>query len=168
MDQVSLTLVGSGHPDYVAFLRELVEQEHLQGFVIFHNSISKDEMPVFLQAFDILVFPSIYQEPLARMVQEAMLSGLVVVGTNTGGTKEILGHGDNGLIFTPEDAEGLADQIERLRADPDLYDRLAQSGRKTVLEKFTLERMVGEIEAFLLECYAGIQDQKIGAELAYY
>jgi hypothetical protein len=85
----------------------------------------------------------------------------------TGGTMEILRHGENGLTFTPEDAEGLADQIDRLRTDPDLYDRLAQSGRKTVLEKFTLELMVNEIEAFLMECFAGIPDQKIGAELAY-
>jgi len=167
IDQISLTLVGSGHPKYEAFLRELVKREHLQGFVTFHNPISKDEMPAFLQGFDILVFPSIYQEPLARIVQEAMFSVLVVVGTNTGGTKELLRHGENGLTFTPEDAEGLADQIDRLRTDPDLYDRLAQSGRKTVLEKFTLEIMVDEIEAFLMECFAGIPDQKVGAGLAY-
>jgi len=139
----------------------------LQGFVTFHNTISKEEMPAFLQGFDILVFPSIYQEPLARMVQEAMLSGLVVVGTTTGGTKEILRHGENGLTFAPEDVEGLADQIDWLRTDPDLYDRLAQSGRDTVLDKFTLEKMVDEIETFLIECFTGIPDQKIGTELAY-
>ena len=106
-----MTLVGSGHPDYEAFLRDLVERERLQDFVTFHEPVSKDEMPAVLQQFDVLIFPSIYEEPLARMTQEAMASGLVVVGTTTGGTKEILRDGETGLTFAPEDADGLAEQV---------------------------------------------------------
>jgi glycogen(starch) synthase len=110
-------------------------------------------MPSILQQFDILIFPSIYEEPLARMTQEAMASGLVVVGTTTGGTGEILSEGETGLTFAPEDEEGLADQVTRLITDPDLYCRLSQAGRQTVLENFTLDKMVNEIEAYLLDCF---------------
>jgi glycosyltransferase involved in cell wall biosynthesis len=149
--QLTLTLVGSGHPDYEAFLRDLVERERLQDFVIFHKPVSKDEMPAILQRFDVLIFPSIYEEPLARMTQEAMASGLVVVGTTTGGTQEILKEGETGLTFAPEDAGALADQITRLTIDPELCCRLAQAGRQSVLENFTLDKMVEEIEAFLVE-----------------
>ena len=152
-DQIHLTLVGSGHPDYETFLRDLVERERLHDFVTFHKPVSKDRMPAILQQFDVLIFPSIYEEPLARMTQEAMAAGLVVVGTTTGGTREILTHGETGLTFEPEDAEGLAEQVTRLIVDPDLCCRLAQAGRQTVLENYTLDKMVKEIEAYLVDCF---------------
>ncbi len=154
INQITLTLVGSGHPDYEAFLRDLVERERLHDFVTFHKLVSKDKMPAILQQFDVLIFPSIYEEPLARITQEAMASGLVVVGTTTGGTKEILRDGETGFTFAPEDADGLAEQVTRLIVDPDLYCRLAQAGRQTVLENFTLDKMVKEIEAYLMDCFA--------------
>ena len=155
INQISLSLVGSGHPDYETFLRHLVERERLNDFVTFHKPVSKDKMPAIFQQFDVLIFPSIYEEPLARITQEAMASGLVVVGTTTGGTKEILKDGETGLTFVPEDSDGLADQITRLINDPDLGCRLSQAGRQTVLENFTLDKMVNEIEAYLMSCFAG-------------
>jgi glycosyltransferase involved in cell wall biosynthesis len=155
INQLHLTLVGSGHPDYEAFLHDLVEREDLDDYVTFHSPVSKDEMPALLQQFDVLIFPSIYEEPLARMTQEAMASGLVVVGTTTGGTKEILKDGATGLTFAPEDAVGLAEQIGCLVADPELCRRLARAGRQSVLENFTLERMVQEIELSLREIING-------------
>jgi glycogen synthase len=153
INQINLTLLGSGHPDYEAFLRDLVERERLHDFVTFHNPVSKEKMPSILEQFDILIFPSIYEEPLARITQEAMASGLVVIGTTTGGTKEILRGGETGFTFAPEDADGLAEQVTRLIFDPDLYCRLAQAGRQTVWENFTLDKMVKEIEAYLVGCF---------------
>jgi glycosyltransferase involved in cell wall biosynthesis len=155
IDQIHLTLVGSGHPDYEKFLRNLVEGQGLQDYVTFHSPISKDEMPAILRESDVLIFPSIYEEPLARMTQEAMASGLVVIGTTTGGTEEILKEGETGLTFAPEAANELAEQIARLSADPKLCRRLAQAGRRMVLENFTLDRMVKEIEAYLQDVING-------------
>jgi glycogen(starch) synthase len=152
INQITLTLIGSGHPEYEAFLCDLIDRKHLHDFVTFHKPVSKDQMPAMFQQFDVLIFPSIYEEPLARVTQEAMASGLVVVGTTTGGTKEILRDGETGFTFAPEDADGLADQVARLIADPDLCCRLAQAGRQIVLENFTLEKMVNEIEASLVDC----------------
>ena len=155
INRITLTLVGSGHPDYEAFLHDLVEREHLHDFVTFHKPVSKDNMPAIFQQFDVLLFPSIYEEPFARITQEAMVSGLVVVGTTTGGTKEILRDGETGLTFAPEDADGLAEQVTRLMIDPDLCCRLAQTGRQIVLENFTLDKMVKEIEDYLVNCSVG-------------
>jgi glycogen(starch) synthase len=152
--QLTLTLVGSGHPGYEAYLHDLVAREHLYEFVTFHGPVSKDQMPAILQQFDILIFPSIYEEPLARMTQEAMAAGLVVVGTTTGGTQEILREGETGLTFAPEDADGLANQLARLIANPELGRRLARAGRQSVLENFTLDRMAQQIEDYLLDCFA--------------
>lgn len=152
INKITLTLVGSGHPDYEAFLRDLVAREHLQDYVTFHEPVSKEKMTAIFQQFDVLIFPSIYEEPLARITQEAMASGLVVVGTTTGGTKEILRDGETGLTFAPEDADGLTEHVTRLKLDPDLCSRLAQAGRQAVLENFTLDKMVNEIDVYLKDC----------------
>ena len=156
LKQLTLTLVGSGHPDYEAYLRELVVKEGLTSLVTFRGSVSKSEMPALLQQFDVLIFPSIYEEPLARMTQEAMASGLVVVGTTTGGTKEILKDGETGFTFAPQDAEGLAEQVYKLLNDPELCGRVARAGRETVLERFTLDKMVNEIEDYLTGVSSGV------------
>ncbi len=149
--QINLTIIGSGHPDYEASLRELVARESLQEYVYFQGRRSREQMPETLAEFDVLVFPSIYEEPLARMTQEAMFSELIVVGTTTGGSKELLVEGENGLTFAPEDAAGLARQLTRLTGDPALCRRLAEAGRRTVLSRFTLDRMITEIEDYLLK-----------------
>jgi glycosyltransferase involved in cell wall biosynthesis len=161
INQITLNLLGSGHPDYEAFLRDLIERERLDDFVTFHKPVSKDEIPAILQQFDVLIFPSIYEEPLARITQEAMASGLVVVGTTTGGTKEILRDGETGFTFAPEDADGLAEQINQLINDPDLCCRMAQAGRQTVVRNFTLVKMVEEIEDYLSIVSSGALGRKL-------
>ncbi len=163
INQISLAIVGSGHPDYEAFLYNLVAKERLGDYVTFHAPVSKDQMPAVFQEYDVLVFPSIYEEPLARVTQEAMASGLVVVGTTTGGTEEILKEGETGLTFVPEAADGLAEQISRLIADPDLCCHLAQAGRQTVLENFTLDKMAQQIEDYLLSCLVRNSSNRLNA-----
>ena len=53
------------------------------------------------------------------------------------------------LSDKPEDAEALAQHIERVLSSPALLPRLACAGQQTVLEQFTLERMADEIEMWL-------------------
>ena len=146
---VHLTILGSGHPDYAAFLHRMVDEARLTKYVEFQQPIPREGMPAMLRCFDGLIFPSIYAEPLARINQEAMSCELVVIATNTGGTQELISDGKNGLFVPPEDADGLADWIERLAADVELRNRLAKAGRQTILERFTMKRMLDEVEAYL-------------------
>ena len=81
-----------------------------------------------MRQYDILVLPSVWEEPLARVMQEAMATGLLVVGTNTGGTGEVLVHGDTGMVFPRTDAAALAECIETAAANPDETYRLAANG----------------------------------------
>lgn len=147
---IRLTLVGAGHPGYTAQLQRQVAEAGLQDQVLFWGAVAREEMSKVLARHDILVFPSTGPEALPRMVEEGMAAKLVVVGTTTGGTGEILVDGENGLTFIPGDAEGLARQIKRIASDPALIYRLAEAGHRTVLERFTLDRMVDEIEGYLL------------------
>jgi glycogen synthase len=107
-------------------------------------------MPTFLAQFHALLLPSEW-DALPRMPMEAMAAGLVVIGTTTGGTGELLVEGETALTFAPGDAPGLARQIERLLDDPALVTRLAKNGRRWIENRFSFSRMVDEIEAVLQE-----------------
>jgi glycosyltransferase involved in cell wall biosynthesis len=51
---------------------------------------------------------------------EALKRGRPVIGTNTGGTAELIDHGVNGSLYPPGDIEALAASIERFARDPAL------------------------------------------------
>lgn len=150
---VSLSVAGSGREDYLAELNARVRTLSLEGAVRFLGRIPAAEMPATYTDHDVLLVPSIWPEPFARVVLEGMASGLVVVATTAGGSGEIVEDGVNGLLFAPGDADALALMIQTLQADPALRRRLAEAGRNTVLQGYTVERMLEEIEDFLEEIY---------------
>ena len=151
LQNIKLSVVGSGSPEYENFLHHLVDKAGLNDYVSFSRHIPAEEMPQLLQKFDVLLVPSIWQEPFSRIVLEGMISGLVVIATPTGGTTEILKDSENGLLFSPGDAEDLAQKIASAAIDPELHRRLASAGRQTVLEGFTMTKMIDEIEGYLQE-----------------
>jgi glycosyltransferase involved in cell wall biosynthesis len=146
---IRLSLVGSGSIDYESSLRRLVSQAKLTEYVSFLGWVSPEEMPMLMREFDVLLLPSIWPEPFARVLTEGMISGLVVVATPTGGTPEIVLDGENGLLFMPGNPDDLAQKISRLADDPELRKKLAKAGKQTVMEKFTMTNMMDDIESFL-------------------
>jgi glycosyltransferase involved in cell wall biosynthesis len=148
---VRLSLAGCGLADYENRLRSLVNQARLAGYVSFLGWVIPDEMPELLRKFDVLLVPSVWPEPFARVVPEGMISGLVVVATPTGGTPEIVSEGENGLLFMPNDPDDLAQKITQLMDDPELRRKLAYAGKRTIMERFTMMKMMDEIESYLQE-----------------
>lgn len=144
-----LTILGRGHPDYEAYLREIVKANLLDKIVTFVDPISREHLPQFLGRFDALILPSIYEEPLARIMQDALAVGLVIITTWTGGTKEVIINGENGLVFAPHDHVDLARQILRAAHDPNMRMYLRANATRTARLKFDLARMTDEIETFL-------------------
>jgi glycosyltransferase involved in cell wall biosynthesis len=153
---VELSIYGSGSQNYQKQLEQLVSKYHLESCVRFEGVVPREEMPDVYSAHYMLIFPSIWAEPLARIIQEAMACGLVVIGTATGGTREILHDGENGLIFEAGDAHMLAEKIFQIYDDEKLRTRLAKAGRRTVEEEYSLDCMVEEIE----KCFAQILEKR--------
>ena len=149
--EIRLSLAGSGSADYERELRDLVSQEELTDYVSFLGWVLPDEVPELLRKFDVLLVPSTWPEPFARVVLEGMISGLAVVATPTGGTTEILTDGENGLLFAAGDAEDLAQKIVCLATEPSLRRKLALAGQQTVAERFTKTKMMDEMESYLEE-----------------
>jgi glycosyltransferase involved in cell wall biosynthesis len=149
--EIRLSLAGSGSADYENYLLSLVDQAGLTDHVSFLEWVPPAEIPELFRKFDVLVVPSTWPEPFARVVLEGMVSGLVVVATPTGGTPEIVLDSENGLLFAAGDAEDLAQKIVCLLADSRLRQRLALAGQQTVVERFTKKKMMDEIESYLQE-----------------
>jgi glycosyltransferase involved in cell wall biosynthesis len=150
MEGATLTIAGAGSVGYEAELKQLAKSQGLNGQVSFIGRVERSEMPALLRQYDILLVPSKF-EALSRIMQEGMACGLAVIGTASWGSKEILKNEENGLVFEPGDADGLAKQILRVVSDAELRSRITRAGRQTVLERFGMERMVKEVERYLVQ-----------------
>jgi glycosyltransferase involved in cell wall biosynthesis len=145
----TLDILGAGDPDYQLELQAMVREYALEERVEFLGAAQRTEVPQVLSAHDVLLFSSEWEEPFARSILEAMAAGLVVIGTTTGGTGEILVEGETGLTFRPGDAEQLAAQICRLGHDGALRRTFSETGSRLIRQYYTLGRMVDELEAEL-------------------
>jgi glycosyltransferase involved in cell wall biosynthesis len=143
---VNLTILGGGHPDYEAQLHKLTRKLGLAEEIHFAGRVPRSEVPSWLGHFDVFLFTSTWAEPFGRTIVEAMAAGLPVIGSDVGGSREIFEYYSEDLLFEPEDSRGLADRILRLVEDKALRQHLAREGQRIVLERFTLERMVDDIE----------------------
>jgi len=70
-----------------------------------------------------------------------MSAGAVVIASRVGGLPEIIEDGVNGMLVENDPAE-IARCVSRLNAEPDFAVRLSQAARRTVEQRFTVERMV--------------------------
>ncbi|MBI5568279.1 MAG: glycosyltransferase family 4 protein [Chloroflexi bacterium] len=148
---VRLIVAGSGPTDYAERLRQIVAQYGIAERVTFLGWQPREQMPSIMAQSHVLVLPTENQEPFARVVLEAMANGLTVISTLTGGTGEIVKHGETGLTFPAGDSAALAQQIKQLADDPALRIKLAECGQALVLENFSLDRMVENCERLLIE-----------------
>ncbi len=147
-----LSIVGTGRdPEYGKCLRDMVIDANLQGHVEFLGKVPRENMSKTYNEHDILIFPSIVEEAFSLTLLEAMACGMAVVGTTTGGSKEVLIDGWNSLTFRAEDADQLAMQVERLIANDELRQQLSQNALKTVQSRFDVYRMVDQIEDLFKE-----------------
>jgi glycosyltransferase involved in cell wall biosynthesis len=99
-------------------------------------------------AFDIFVLPSV-KEGFPWALIEAMAAKLPVVATSVGAVPEIIEDGKNGILVGPAKPEQLAGKINDLLNDERLQQELGIQAHQAVLFKFSLEKMVREVEAIL-------------------
>lgn len=97
----------------------------------------------FLSEVDVMVVPSIWNDPLPRVVFESFCAGVPVVGSRIGGIPEMIEHGRTGHLFEPGDVAGLAAVLSTLIAAPET----ATAMRSACLDRahhFTADRFVDD------------------------
>jgi len=82
-----------------------------------------------------------YPFVLSWSLLEAMSCGALVVGSDTAPLRDVIRHGENGLLVDFFDGEALARQVAAVLADPAAHRPLRQAARATVVERFDLQRV---------------------------
>ena len=135
--RVTLLLVGAGTEE--ARIRRLTFDMGLQDRVIFTGFL---ENPARVYpALDLYVTAS-QKEGLPLSLVEAMCAGLAVVATDVPGHRDVVIHGETGLLVPPNDSAALADAIAELITDPDRRQAMGEAGRRHVLGEFGIQLMV--------------------------
>lgn len=144
-------LVGERHSqkqesiDFDQAITTAFENPILQGRL--HRLGYREDINLLMNEADLLVHPA-KQEPLGRVLLEAIASGLPIVTTDVGGTKEIVQHEETALLAPANDPVQLATAIKQSLSDQDLSKKMTFAGRQRALELFTQERASQQIKQF--------------------
>jgi glycosyltransferase involved in cell wall biosynthesis len=114
---------------------------------------SRTDVPDLLRASDLFVHPS-REEGFSNAILEAMAAGLPVVACDVGGNPEAIVDRETGRLVPPRNAWAFASAVAELLADPEKRKAMGEAGRHRATERFSLDRMVGEMES-LYEALAG-------------
>ena len=106
----------------------------------------RDDVPDLLRRLDVFVLGSL-REGISNTILEAMATGLPVVATATGGTRELVVPGETGSLVPPGDCDALADAIELYVLDPSLRRLHGRHARERALERFSIDAMVERYDA---------------------
>ena len=113
----------------------------------------RDDVPEIMRGLDCFVLPSL-AEGISNTILEAMACGLPVVATDVGGNADLVIHGVTGQIVPAGDVDAMAHSLVQLASSPELAQSMGRAGRQRILEKFSLDAMVGT--------YQGLYDRLLG------
>jgi len=160
------------HRLFLESAARVVEQDSTVRFVIVGDGILKVELEGYAQDLHIseqVIFtgwrrdlPRIYADLDVLVVSsnnegtpvsaiEAMASGCPVVATRVGGLPDIIKDGETGYLVPARQSQPLAAAIVRVIENAQAAEQMGRSGRFSVKEKFSLDRLVSDTEALYEE-----------------
>jgi PEP-CTERM/exosortase A-associated glycosyltransferase len=141
--QARLLLVGNGATEQV--LRAEAHRLGMAENVVFAGTVPHNEVAGYYSVCDVLAYP----RPPGRVAElttplkplEAMAMGKAVLASDVGGLRELIRHGDTGILFPPNDPARLGQALGALLADPALRASLGANARRFVCEERTWDRV---------------------------
>jgi glycosyltransferase involved in cell wall biosynthesis len=118
---------------------------------------------VLLDAADVCVVPSIWEEAFGLAALEAMARGKPVVATAVGGIPEIIQQGVTGLLVPPADAAQLAAALTSLLRDPGAAARMGANARADVERRFAPQSQLARLTDLIAESLPQIDRTMIGS-----
>ena len=133
-----------------AALQQLAQQLGLSPNVDFLGS--RDDVPELLAAMTVFVLTShIEANPVS--ILEAMSAGRTVVATNVGSVSEAVSDNSTGFLVSAGDAASLTQRVLQLLRDPARCRSMGAAARKAVVERWSIESMVGGYERLIESIY---------------
>jgi N-acetyl-alpha-D-glucosaminyl L-malate synthase BshA len=111
---------------------------------------AREDVIAVLSAADLFLLPSA-QESFGLAAAEAMACEVPVVASLVGGLPEVIEQGVTGFLHPPDDLEGMARSAVSLLSDPALHRRIATAARRSIVERFCVDRVVPMYEAYYEE-----------------
>jgi glycosyltransferase involved in cell wall biosynthesis len=107
----------------------------------------QEDVAPFYGAFDAVVLPS-GNEGTPVSAIEALAGGRPVVATRVGGVPDVIRDGVDGFLVESGDVEQLAGRLAELARDPALRARLGDEGRRHVVPRYSVERLLDDVDRF--------------------
>ena len=127
-DSLRFILIGSISSSYQTELNKLADELGFANQLIFTGHISIEDLPNYLNALDIAVWPG----DISVTAIEAMSVGLPVVAVRTPYTEQIIENHQAGLLFTGGNSHDLMSSIEMLIREPSLRLDMSNNALKAV------------------------------------
>ena len=148
-DRCRVVLVGKPDPENSSSIaKEQLMQWHNSGIIEWWGY--NDDIPSIWERSHIAILPS-YSEGLPTTLIEAAASGRPIIATNVPGCREIVRHGENGILVPVRNADALANAIRRLIRDPELRQTMGRRGRELTVNEFSAEKVSEETLAVYQE-----------------
>lgn len=139
---MKLILVGHAQDQYANLVRDYVLENDLSDYVELqdHNSDLRS-----LRATCDIGLTCSKKEAFGRVTVENQMAGLLTIGSDTGGTLELIDHEKTGLLYHEGDYINLADMIEYAFKNKDRMRLLAYLGYQNAVNMFSIVRVVDQV-----------------------
>lgn len=128
-----------GHGSMEALLRERIAALGLGAVAALHPF--QEEMPLCMNAIDVLAHPTCKGEAFGLVTVEALAAGRAVVASRKDGLAECFTDGEHGLFVPPGDITALTAALRTFLSDAGLRQRLGAAGSAHVRARFSREEL---------------------------
>lgn len=126
---------------------EFIKENGSEIYVEFPGVVHSEKKKEFLMNSVLFILPTDYPfEGQPLVILEAMSAGLPIISTDKGAISETVIDGDNGYLVEIGNTKELLEKIEFLITNPNILHRMSLRSRKLYLEKFTVEKFIGNLE----------------------
>lgn len=133
---------------YVAHVRKRSRALGLAERVTFCGRLGDDELAAEFARSHLLAVPSTY-EGFGIVYAEGMSFGLPALATTEGGAAELVTHGEDGFLVSPEDSSAVAEAVRTVLQDRDRLRRMSLAARRRYEEHPGWDETMAEVHEFL-------------------
>ncbi|MBL7960804.1 glycosyltransferase family 4 protein [bacterium] len=150
-EEIILAVIGGAFNElqekYLMQLKNLASELNISDKVIFTGF--KTDIKSYVSDLDVLVVPSVWDEPFGRTALEGMALGIPVLASRIGGLPEVIEENMTGLLYESGNTEGLSHCMKQMVQERQTGSIMGQKGRERCEKEFCIALRTKEIDHIL-------------------